>query len=78
MKLSLSKQHFIRELQLTYRFLQGPDTDQGTVSKIRDAITEQKEITVQLINYTKSGKLVSILPDFCMIFLDYLCCSLVH
>ncbi|XP_058073309.1 phototropin-2-like isoform X2 [Magnolia sinica] len=38
------------------RFLQGPDTDQGTVSKIREAIREQKEITVQLINYTKSGK----------------------
>nr|AML79590.1 putative LOV domain-containing protein [Corydalis linstowiana] len=38
------------------RFLQGPDTDQGTVSRIRDAIREQKEITVQLINYTKSGK----------------------
>nr|AML78083.1 putative LOV domain-containing protein [Dioscorea villosa] len=38
------------------RFLQGPDTDQATVSKIRDAIREQKEITVQLINYTKSGK----------------------
>nr|AML76977.1 putative LOV domain-containing protein [Eschscholzia californica] len=38
------------------RFLQGPDTDQGTVSKIRDAIKEQREITVQLINYTKSGK----------------------
>nr|AML78755.1 putative LOV domain-containing protein [Aphanopetalum resinosum] len=38
------------------RFLQGPETDQETVSKIRDAIREQKEITVQLINYTKSGK----------------------
>nr|AML78123.1 putative LOV domain-containing protein [Helonias bullata] len=38
------------------RFLQGPDTDQTTVSKIRDAIREQREITVQLINYTKSGK----------------------
>ncbi|KAI3830560.1 hypothetical protein MKW92_016085 [Papaver armeniacum] len=38
------------------RFLQGSDTDQGTVSKIRDAIREQREITVQLINYTKSGK----------------------
>ncbi|XP_077216359.1 phototropin 2 isoform X2 [Tasmannia lanceolata] len=38
------------------RFLQGPDTDQSTVSKIRDAIIEQKDITVQLINYTKSGK----------------------
>ncbi|KAL6963560.1 Phototropin-2 [Sarracenia purpurea var. burkii] len=38
------------------RFLQGPETDQGTVSRIRDAIREQREITVQLINYTKSGK----------------------
>nr|GLL26774.1 phototropin-2-like [Ipomoea trifida] len=38
------------------RFLQGPETDQGTVQKIRDAIREQREITVQLINYTKSGK----------------------
>lgn len=38
------------------RFLQGPETDQGTVSKIRDAIKEQRACTVQLINYTKSGK----------------------
>ncbi|CAK7329043.1 unnamed protein product [Dovyalis caffra] len=38
------------------RFLQGPETDKSTVSKIRDAIREQREITVQLINYTKSGK----------------------
>ncbi|URE26748.1 PAS fold [Musa troglodytarum] len=38
------------------RFLQGPDTDQGTVAKIREAIREQREVTVQLINYTKSGK----------------------
>ncbi|CAH2069561.1 unnamed protein product [Thlaspi arvense] len=38
------------------RFLQGPETDQATVQKIRDAIRDQKEITVQLINYTKSGK----------------------
>nr|AML79564.1 putative LOV domain-containing protein [Chrysobalanus icaco] len=38
------------------RFLQGPETDQPTVQKIRDAIREQREITVQLINYTKSGK----------------------
>jgi hypothetical protein len=27
----------------------------STVDKIREAIREQKEITVQLINYTKSG-----------------------
>nr|AML79198.1 putative LOV domain-containing protein [Galium boreale] len=38
------------------RFLQGPETDQATVTRIRDAIREQREITVQLINYTKSGK----------------------
>uniref|UniRef100_A0A126X355 non-specific serine/threonine protein kinase n=1 Tax=Adiantum aleuticum TaxID=412743 RepID=A0A126X355_9MONI len=38
------------------RFLQGQDTDQKTVQKIRDAIREQREITVQLLNYTKSGK----------------------
>nr|AML79019.1 putative LOV domain-containing protein [Gompholobium polymorphum] len=38
------------------RFLQGPETDQSTVAKIREAIREQREITVQLINYTKSGK----------------------
>lgn len=37
------------------RFLQGPETDQTTVQKIRDAIRDQREITVQLINYTKSG-----------------------
>nr|AML78029.1 putative LOV domain-containing protein [Lindsaea linearis] len=38
------------------RFLQGEDTDQKTVQKIRDAILEQREITVQLLNYTKTGK----------------------
>ncbi|KAL6640632.1 hypothetical protein ACP70R_021755 [Stipagrostis hirtigluma subsp. patula] len=38
------------------RFLQGPETDSGTVKKIRDAIDNQTEVTVQLINYTKSGK----------------------
>nr|AHZ63871.1 phototropin [Pteridium aquilinum] len=38
------------------RFLQGEDTDQKTVQKIRDAIREQREITVQLLNYTKTGK----------------------
>uniref|UniRef100_A0A126X3B5 non-specific serine/threonine protein kinase n=1 Tax=Aulacomnium heterostichum TaxID=171832 RepID=A0A126X3B5_9BRYO len=38
------------------RFLQGPDTDQKTVQQIRDAIKETRDITVQLLNYTKSGK----------------------
>ncbi|KAF5821473.1 putative protein kinase AGC-RSK-2 family [Helianthus annuus] len=38
------------------RFLQGPETDRSTVQKIREAIDNQTEVTVQLINYTKSGK----------------------
>nr|AML78514.1 putative LOV domain-containing protein [Drypetes deplanchei] len=38
------------------RFLQGPETDPATVRKIREAIDNQSEISVQLINYTKSGK----------------------
>uniref|UniRef100_A0A2P2M8D8 Putative LOV domain-containing protein n=1 Tax=Rhizophora mucronata TaxID=61149 RepID=A0A2P2M8D8_RHIMU len=38
------------------RFLQGPETDPATVRKIRDAINNETEVTVQLINYTKSGK----------------------
>nr|AML79511.1 putative LOV domain-containing protein [Flaveria angustifolia] len=38
------------------RFLQGPETDRSTVKKIREAIDNQTEVTVQLINYTKSGK----------------------
>jgi len=39
-----------------FRFLQGPETDPATVRKIREAIDNQTEVTVQLINYTKSGK----------------------
>ncbi|XP_051142431.1 phototropin-1-like [Andrographis paniculata] len=38
------------------RFLQGPETDPATVRKIRAAIDNQTEVTVQLINYTKTGK----------------------
>lgn len=38
-----------------FRFLQGPETDPTTVKKIRAAIDNQTEVTVQLINYTKSG-----------------------
>lgn len=38
------------------RFLQGPETDPETVRKIRKAIDTQTEVTVQLINYTKTGK----------------------
>nr|AML78835.1 putative LOV domain-containing protein [Cysticapnos vesicaria] len=38
------------------RFLQGPETDPATVKKIRHAIDTQTDVTVQLINYTKTGK----------------------
>nr|AML78221.1 putative LOV domain-containing protein [Aphyllon fasciculatum] len=38
------------------RFLQGPETDPVTVRQIRHAIDTQTEVTVQLINYTKTGK----------------------
>nr|AHZ63921.1 phototropin [Cylindrocystis cushleckae] len=38
------------------RFLQGKDTDRATVARIRDAIDNAQDITVQLLNYTKSGK----------------------
>nr|AML78892.1 putative LOV domain-containing protein [Osmunda sp. BC-2016] len=38
------------------RFLQGPETDPETVRQIREAIRDEREITVQLLNYTKSGR----------------------
>lgn len=47
---------FISNLFGIYRFLQGPETDPATVKKIRQAIDNQTEVTVQLINYTKSGR----------------------
>ncbi|XLU26186.1 hypothetical protein S245_062252, partial [Arachis hypogaea] len=37
-----------------FRFLQGLETDSATVKKIRQAIDNQTEVTVQLINYTKT------------------------
>jgi PAS domain S-box-containing protein len=37
------------------RFLQGPGTDQATVNLLRAAIREQREITVQILNYRKDG-----------------------
>nr|AML76357.1 putative LOV domain-containing protein [Tmesipteris parva] len=37
------------------RFLQGAETDPETVKNIREAICDQRDITVQLLNYTKSG-----------------------
>lgn len=38
------------------RFLQGPDTDPKTVDAIREAVRAQKELTVRILNYTKSGR----------------------
>ena len=37
------------------RFLQGPDTDQRQVSKIRDAIRDESVVVVELLNYRKNG-----------------------
>lgn len=37
------------------RFLQGPDTDPGTVKEIREAVHEQRECTVEILNYRKDG-----------------------
>nr|AHZ63801.1 neochrome [Megaceros flagellaris] len=38
------------------RFLQGPDTDRGAVQMITDAVKERRDVTVQLLNYTKEGR----------------------
>jgi hypothetical protein len=38
------------------RFLQGPGTDPATVAQIRDAIKNEQEMTVRILNYTKSGR----------------------
>ncbi len=37
------------------RFLQGPDTDQATVNRIRDALSEGRPVKEELINYKKDG-----------------------
>ena len=37
------------------RFLQGPDTDQQQVAKIREAIQQEKVVVVELLNYRKDG-----------------------
>lgn len=38
------------------RFLQGPDTNQAEVDKIRHAIKNGEECTVELLNYRKTGE----------------------
>jgi len=37
------------------RFLQGPDTDAREVTEVRNAIAEQRECIVELLNYRKDG-----------------------
>lgn len=37
------------------RFLQGKDTDRGTVADIRKAIAERREIATEILNYRKDG-----------------------
>ncbi|TQK07210.1 PAS domain S-box-containing protein [Herbaspirillum sp. SJZ107] len=37
------------------RFLQGPDTDRGTVREIRKAIDEQRPVSVDILNYKADG-----------------------
>ena len=37
------------------RFLQGPETERETVSEVRRAIAERKEIATEILNYRKDG-----------------------
>nr|AHX73745.1 neochrome [Nothoceros aenigmaticus] len=38
------------------RFLQGPETDTKAVQRIREAVKESRDVTVQLRNYTRNGR----------------------
>ena len=37
------------------RFLQGPDTDRGTVDEVRAAIADHREFATEILNYRKDG-----------------------
>ncbi|MCL6653737.1 PAS domain-containing protein [Agrobacterium rubi] len=37
------------------RFLQGPDTDPAAVAKIRSAVTEHYDLSIDILNYRKDG-----------------------
>nr|AHZ63804.1 neochrome [Adiantum raddianum] len=43
-------------LGINCRFLQGRDTDRKAVQLIRNAILERRNVTVQLLNYTRGGR----------------------
>ena len=38
------------------RFLQGPDTDPATVTRIRDAIAARQSVRAEILNYRKDGR----------------------
>jgi PAS domain S-box-containing protein len=38
------------------RFLQGPQTDRSTVDEVRQAISEERAVAVDILNYKKGGK----------------------
>lgn len=38
------------------RFLQGPDTDPATVTRIRDAIAAKESVRAEILNYRKDGR----------------------
>jgi PAS domain S-box-containing protein len=42
-------------LGINCRFLQGPDTDPETVAEIRKALLEERDCTVEILNYRKDG-----------------------
>lgn len=37
------------------RFLQGPDTDQSSISEVREGIRESREVATEILNYRKDG-----------------------
>jgi PAS domain S-box-containing protein len=47
------------------RFLQGPDTDPASVDQIRAAIADNRELTIELLNYRRDGK-----PFWNQLFID--------
>ena len=37
------------------RFLQGPDTDRSSITLIREAIQDRREVSIEILNYRKDG-----------------------